>query len=134
MARQSVSSRKLTFFHKKWRDEYEKWRDEMRRWEEEQHDAKAMLNHIDDKIQMIRDQMEGLYDQIEDHEAIMDENEHRFDDSAGGVIDSEQLADQRDISQQNSMHDARRQEFMELKKRHNFLFKQLKRVSDAIDV
>jgi len=133
MGNQSISYKKLKFFHKKWQSEYDRWRDDLRNMHNEHLDALDMLNHIEDQIRELQMDVDDMYKEIEDHENLMAQHESIFQDVKGGVIDSSQLTDEGSMHNQSTMHDYRRQKFMELKKKHTFLFKLLKRVSDAID-
>jgi len=133
MGRRTVPQKKMKSLHQKWTQEYDRWRSEMKKMEREQLEALDMINHVEDKLRELKFDMEDLRDEIVDHEELMEQQRLAFQDVQDGIIDSSKLADSESINEQAALHEDRRQEFMMFKKRHQFFYKQLKKLKDAID-
>ena len=133
MGRKTVSKQKMKALHLKWRQEHDRWSSEMSTMEQEHTEALGMINHVEDKLRELQYDMEDFQDEIAEHEDIMEQQISNFNNVQDGVIDASKLADTNSIDEQSSIHDARRSEFMKFKKRHNFFYKQLKKLNDAID-
>jgi len=133
MGRRTVPQKKMKSLHQKWQQEHDRWSREMEKMEREQLEALDMINHVEDKLRELKFEMEDIRDEIAQHEDLMEQQILAFQNVQDGVIDSSKLADSESINEQATIHDDRRQEFMKFSKKHQFFYKQLKKLKDAID-
>ena len=133
MSRRTVPKKKMKSLHRKWQQEYDRWKSEMEKIKQDQLEALDMISHVEEKLRELQFDIEDIKDEIHEHEDLMEEQEMAFEDVQDGIIDSHKLASSKSVNEQSAIHDDRRQEFMELKKKHIFFYKQLKKLSNAID-
>lgn len=132
MATQNISKQKMQYFHTKWRDDHTQWLREADRWKQQHAETYRMLEYLQDRIDDHEMEMSDFEADLEDHDIRMEQDakDAEFDSEIDGIA----TISMEDHMQQVQLHDKHRQQFLEMKQDHDFLFKLLKKLFDAIDV
>ena len=129
-----MSLRRMKIFHKKWRDAHDKWHEQIQEMQDQQDEARKMLRHIESLLEMHKEDMLDFLNKLDQHEKIMEDHEKEYDHLMGEEHDdTRSVVTMRDHFGQVERHESYRQEYLQIQKRHQYLYKLLKRLNDSLD-